>query len=136
MIDIIAELYRLRSLHGGACYNELTDLGERLRAEQLAAGVPPTSPLTPPVNRDRPHAQQEGPVLTCTMGNWVDPPPETYAYQWKRDEVDVGANMTAEYTIVAADVGRSFTCVVTATHAGGSTPSTSNAVVVVGAKKK
>src|SRR5204863_9890414 len=72
---------------------------------------------------------QEGLVLNCTMGNW-EGVPDTYAYQWKRDGVDVGDG-TAVHAVVEADVGVDFLCVVTATNALGATEAPpSNAVTV------
>jgi hypothetical protein len=89
--------------------------------------------LTPgavaPVNVDVPHVAQNGSVLTSTVGNWTGEP-TSYAFQWKRGATNVGTN-AASYTVVAADVGATLTCVVTATNAHGSTAApASNGVVV------
>jgi hypothetical protein len=73
-----------------------------------------------------------GSVLTSTTGIWLNASGATYAYQWKRNGVNVGANAST-YTLVAADVGagHTLTCDVTATTgAGASTPATSNIIVV------
>ncbi len=87
-------------------------------------------PTEPPVNVDVPYVSQAGNVLNCTMGNW-EGEPSAYAYQWQLDGADVGTN-AADYAVTAADVGRTATCLVTATNALGSTqaPIRSNGVVV------
>lgn len=82
----------------------------------------------PPSVVDAPYASQEGAYLDCTMGNW-NGEPDAYAYQWQCDGEDVGLS-TAAYPIIADDVGKSFTCTVTASNALGSASSTSNAIIV------
>jgi hypothetical protein len=84
---------------------------------------------TAPVNVDVPHVSQSGAVLNCTMGNW-EGEPTSYAYQWKIDGVDAGTG-TADYAVQAGDVGKSATCVVTATNAHGSTAAPPSVGVVV-----
>ena len=86
----------------------------------------------PPVNTNVPMVFQNGAAMECTMGNWGGDP-DTYIYQWKLDGVDVGtATEVNQYTIVApGDVGKSATCVVTATNESGTTIAPeSNAVVI------
>lgn len=100
---------------------------------------PPVDPLNPPVGLDpppvapsvidRPYVQQEGDVVTSTMGNWNNEP-TSYAYQWQRDGSDAGTG-TATYPVVADDVGHTLTCIVTAINAGGIASATSNGVVVI-----
>jgi hypothetical protein len=86
-------------------------------------------PAVPPANVDVPNVSQNGSVLNCTDGNWTGEP-TSYAFQWKRGATNVGTN-AASYTVVAADVGATLTCVVTATNAHGSTVApASNGVVV------
>lgn len=91
-----------------------------------AAAAPPV----PPVNRDVPYASQEGAVLNCTMGNW-NGAPTAYAYQWKLDgATDVGDG-AAVYMFVPADVGKTATCIVSATNAAGTTAAPpSNGVLI------
>ena len=94
----------------------------------------PPAPAAPPVNRDVPHVQQTGDTLTCTMGNW-DGEPTGYAYQWKMDGTNTGAG-GSQYVTIAGDVGKTATCVVTATNAMGSTIAPpSNGVVVTAPAK-
>jgi hypothetical protein len=83
----------------------------------------------PPVNLHEPHAVQEGDQLTCTMGEWAGEP-SGYAYQWQADGVDIATG--TPYPLTVADVGKTFTCLVTATNDAGSTAAPpSNEVVVV-----
>jgi hypothetical protein len=84
----------------------------------------------PPVNVDVPHVSQAGAVLSCTMGNW-EGTPTSYAYQWQIDGADVGTDANT-YTAAAGDVGKSATCVVTATNAIGSTAAPPSKALVVG----
>ena len=82
-----------------------------------------------PVNRNVPFVDQAGSELRCTMGNW-EGEPTSYAYQWKLDDTDIPGNGPI-LPVVAADVGHTATCTVTATNAHGSTTAPpSNAVVV------
>jgi hypothetical protein len=73
--------------------------------------------MEPPVNVDVPHVQQEGSVLTCTMGNW-DGEPTHYSYQWRVDGVPVGSD-SPSLQLSQADIGKTATCVVTAGNAKG-----------------
>jgi hypothetical protein len=83
----------------------------------------------PPQNTAVPYASQAGDTLTCTVGEWLGTP-TAYAYQWQLDGTDVSTDPTL--VITEADVGESFTCIVTATNAIGSTTApASNPVVVV-----
>jgi len=90
-------------------------------------GGPPAT--DPPVNVDVPVVTQAASVLSCTMGNWTGTP-TTYAYQWKLDGADVGTD-SATHTVTPADAGTTATCIVTATNAIGSTPSSPSVGVVV-----
>jgi hypothetical protein len=75
--------------------------------------------LAAPGNVDVPHVSQTGDTLNCTMGNWTHDP-TSYAYQWQLDGDNVGTD-APDYTRAEADVGKTATCVVTATNASGST---------------
>jgi hypothetical protein len=50
----------------------------------------------------------------------------SYAYQWKRDAVNISAATASTYTLVTADLGAQMTCDVTATNIAGSATATSN----------
>jgi len=66
-----------------------------------------------------------GSVLTSTFGGWLNSP-TSYAFQWNRNGLPIASATTSSYTLVQADSASAITCVVTATNAFGSTPSTSN----------
>jgi len=66
-----------------------------------------------------------GSVLTSTFGGWLNSP-TSYAFQWNRNGSPIPSATTPSYTLVLADSASAITCVVTATNAFGSTPSTSN----------
>jgi predicted fused transcriptional regulator/phosphomethylpyrimidine kinase len=63
------------------------------------------------------------------MGNWTGEP-TSYAYAWQIDGAAAGTG-TADYAVQAGDVGKSATCVVTATNAAGSTAAPPSVGVVV-----
>lgn len=100
-------------------------------AEGSPLEPPPPGIGVPPVNVDAPYVEQSTDLLTCscTMGNWQDPPPDSYSYQWRDDGVDIDGATSATYTITPDDIGQTLDCVLTATNAYGSTSSTSNSVV-------
>jgi hypothetical protein len=109
--------------------------GRATRMSSLAAGIitdlsdiPGAPPTSAPINVDVPHASQSGATLNCTMGNWQQTP-TGYAYAWTIDGAAAGT--AADYTVTPADVGKSATCIVTATNAVGSTAAPpSNAVTI------
>ncbi len=88
-------------------------------------------PSGPPVNVDVPYVSQDADRLLCTMGNWQGTP-TSYAYAWQMDGVSVGSN-AATHTVTADDVGKTATCVVTATNPMGSTAAPPSHSVVVAA---
>lgn len=106
----------------------LNELWQAARGcNNLYAMAPPT---LLPVNVDVPYVSPEvaavGDTLSCTMGNW-EGQPTTYGYVWSTG----GTGQT--YVIVEGDAGKSISCVVTATNAGGSTAARpSNAVSIPG----
>ena len=104
--------------------------GTATRMSSLAAGItadmPGTAPpeggggATAPVNTAIPAVTQAADTLSCTMGEWTGEP-TSYGYQWKVDGVVVAFADAATYTVQAADVGKTATCIVTATNVTGST---------------
>jgi hypothetical protein len=66
-------------------------------------------------------------VASCTKGTW-NGSPTAYAYQWRRNGVNIAGAVASTYTFVVADEGAMISCNVTATNANGSTSATSNTV--------
>jgi len=71
-----------------------------------------------------------GETVSCSTGTWIGQTPITYAYQWKRNGVNISGATSSTYTIVLADDGTSLTCEVTATNSVGSTSALSNTQTV------
>lgn len=78
-----------------------------------------------------PYIEQVGDQLTSTMGIWTDPAPESYAYQWLSDGIEVDGADAASYTVLPEDIGKTFACRVFATHALGTAAATSDGLIVV-----
>lgn len=82
-----------------------------------------------PVNTVAPVASgtvRIGNVLSVTTGTWTNSP-TGYAYQWKRDGVNIASATASTYTVVQADIGPLITCDVTASNgAGAGIPAASN----------
>jgi hypothetical protein len=89
---------------------------------------PPIAPVSsvPPVISG---GTSVGSLLTSTLGSWLNFP-ISYAFQWKRNTIDIPSATTSTYTLVQADAAQDIFCVVTATNAGGSTPATSNNIYI------
>ena len=109
--------------------------GRATRMSSLAAGIitdladiPGAPPTSAPINKDVPYASQSGGVLNCTMGNWQQVP-TSYAYAWTIDGAAAGT--AADYAVQPADVGKTATCIVTATNAVGSTAAPASNPVVI-----
>ena len=71
-----------------------------------------------------------GQTLSCDNGVWFNSP-TSYAYQWLRDGANIAGATSSTYVVVAGDLGHAISCKVTATNSFGSTPATSNAVLIV-----
>lgn len=75
-----------------------------------------------------------GQTLSCTTGTWTGSPTPTFTYQWQRSGSNIGSATSSTYTLVAADVGNTIRCVVTATNSvapsGVSANSNSTSTVV------
>lgn len=94
----------------------------------IGSGTPPASP---PVNSILPVISGTavvGSTLTTTDGTWTNSP-TSFAYQWRRGVTNIGTN-SQTYVLVQADAGENITCVVTATNGAGSTPATSNSLLI------
>ena len=84
----------------------------------------------PITNTTVPQAQQQTTVVVCNTGSWTGSP-TSYAYQWQVDGVNAGIN-NPSYTIVTPDdVGKTATCVVTASNAWSSRAAPPTAGVVI-----
>lgn len=120
---------------------------QRVSQNKLAAlqylGIPVAVPVTvgAPVLSAAPVVTPSsagvGTTLTCSAGTWTNTSgspfsinPAFYAYQWKRDGASIPFATASTYLTVSADAGHNVTCVVTASNAGGSVASTSNAIAV------
>jgi hypothetical protein len=114
-----------------------TNAGGSTPASSAATAVvtvpPPPANTTPPAITG---SAVQGQVLSATQGAWTGSP-TGYATQWQRcDGSGAGCAAIAgatgsSYSVAAADVGSTLRVQVTATNAGGSTPASSAATVVV-----
>lgn len=68
-------------------------------------------------------------TLTASTGTWTNSP-SSYAYQWKRDGVNIDGATDSTYILVTADLGTTITVSVTATNAAGSNTATSAGVLI------
>lgn len=57
-----------------------------------------------------------GSTLTTTNGTWTGAPAPTFTYQWQRVTTNISGATSSTYVLVAADVGNTIRCVVTATN--------------------
>ena len=69
---------------------------------------------------------QVGQTLSTTDGTWQGVATITFAYQWRRDAVNISGATSSTYTLVAADYATDVDCVVTATNGLGSANADSN----------
>jgi hypothetical protein len=69
-----------------------------------------------------------GQVLTCDPGTWTGAPAPTFAYQWRRNGVNIGGATGSTYIPVTADLGAMLDCMVTATNPSNSATAISNSV--------
>ena len=61
----------------------------------------------------------QGETLSVTNGTWTGNPAPTFTYQWERAGTPISGATANTYLLVAADVGNTLTCVVTATNSEG-----------------
>jgi hypothetical protein len=69
-----------------------------------------------------------GDTLTCGSGTWEESP--TFTYHWLRNGTVIAGTENDEYTLVAADEGKSVQCEVVATNVSGVAVAMTNAVAV------
>jgi len=120
------------SVPGGWVYRSWILWGTDAQVPQFAMVFVPTNVQPAPINIDVPFVGGTGTVgstLTCTQGNW-DNVPSSYAYQWKSDGANVGLGLNT-YLVADTDLGKTVTCIVTASNAGGTTTApTSNGILI------
>jgi len=121
--------------HARALQTQMAPVGDKpagSNVTEVTYSGPTAAPA--PVNVDVPQVSGTaavGSTLTCTMGNW-DGVPTSYEYAWASDGAANSATGST-YNVLEDDAGKSITCVVTATNAGGSTAAPpSNAVLIPG----
>ena len=64
-------------------------------------------------------------------GTWSGDLPIIFTYQWKKNGIDIIGETNNQYTTVLDDLGKSITCVVTATNISGSASATSNSIKIL-----
>ena len=97
-------------------------------AFEVSSGAAPVNTVAPAITGT---AQVDAKV-TCSKGTWTGTPTITYAFQWKRNGVDIVLDaQAAVYKLVLADVGQSITCQVTATNGFGSASAISNTIIPI-----
>lgn len=74
-----------------------------------------------------------GEVLSVSTGTWTNSPTLTYQWMWAHLRANIHNANTNAYVINDEDLGRSLTCAVTATSAGGTNTVHALATTVVGA---
>jgi len=74
-----------------------------------------------------------GQTLTTTNGTWTGVPTPTFTYQWQRVTTPISGATSSTYVLVAADVGNTIRCVVTATNAVSAVSANSNNTATVAA---
>jgi hypothetical protein len=85
-----------------------------------------------PIVVDAPYVAQENDHLTCTMGNWDETAtPDSFQWQWQRGGEDVEGATSDRYALEMGDVGSTFSCMLTAVNAEGSSEPVSSNVVEV-----
>lgn len=104
--------------HLVACVVTATNAHSAVDAYSNSVGSIAPSGIAP-VNTVAPVASgtvRIGQTLTSTPGTWTGTPTPTYAYQWRRDGVDIGGATASTYVVVAADMACEIDCVVTASN--------------------
>lgn len=72
----------------------------------------------------------EGSVLSVVDGEWAGDTPITFTYQWLRNNIDIGSETSATYTVTSLDLGESISCRITATNLYGESSQVTNSVLI------
>lgn len=91
---------------------------------------PPANTVLPAVSG----TPTQGQTLTCSTGTWTGAATIAFAYQWRRDGVDIAGATASTYLLVAGDVGAGMACRVTGTNGDGASSALSVAVGPVAAQ--
>lgn len=91
------------------------------RGGSSGGGSAPVNSVAPAITG----TEEQGSTLSCSSGTWSGSP--SYAYQWKRDGVDITGATASTYLLDNADVNTVTTCAVTGTNGSGSATATSAA---------
>ena len=92
-------------------------------------GSPPANTVAPAVSGTATNGQ----TLSSTTGTWTGVPTPSFTYQWQRASVNISGATSSTYVLVAADVGSTIRCVVTATNAISAVGANSNSTASVAA---
>lgn len=88
-----------------------------------------------PVNMSPPEivgAATVGATLTAAPGSWSGQPEPVFAFQWRRDGVEIGGATGSAYATTAADADASLSVLVTATNDSGAASAASAPVAISG----
>jgi hypothetical protein len=130
-IEAALTVYHSRSLQTQVAPAGDKPAGDHVTEVSYGGATTPAAPLNMvvPVVSQTTEAGQ----LTCTNGQWGNEP-TSYEYAWKSDAAGTGDGTNA-YMVQAGDAGKSITCVVSATNAGGTTAAPpSNAIPIPAAR--
>lgn len=98
--------------------------GESASQVDALTGTYPTNTVAPAITG----TPTSGQTLTISNGTWTGTATITYARQWYRDGVAISGATNTTYVLVAGDVGKTITGIVTASNGLGSTSKVSNSV--------
>ena len=96
--------------------------------QQTNAGIAPVNTIAPKIDGN---AIVNAKIDVIDDGTWTGDLPITYTYQWKKNGIDIIGETNNQYTTVMDDLGKSITCVVTATNIAGSASATSNSIKIL-----
>jgi sugar lactone lactonase YvrE len=104
-------------------------------ATGVVAALAPSNTVAPVISG----SAQEGQTLSASTGTWEGTPPISYSYQWESCNglgegcLDVAGATGSSYALGLSDVGTTLRVLVTASNAGGSASSASEATAIVSA---